>query len=630
MDNYFHVVVGNARDKWKEIGRRLGLSETDISAIDEEERGDTTEGCRKVLNKWRQMNGHNATVDVLKQAFIELERRDVVDLLEQADIHEADEGMHEAARRKAELRHSGPSLFIIHAGEDKEPFVRPLYKALLDQNLPEEEIFFDEVSISPGENISDKIMSTLESESLKLVTIVVSNHLIDKYWPRLEYELSLFHQKKFHPIWLDQNTDNFEAFSRKVGSRFPMLKKTLAHRIQYDNIAEKVTDVAVKIVQLLSVLKHESSETKRSKLTSSAAASPMEDVTSGTETEQENITKGGGEREAEHQESAMPALLYPDIDAPGEHDQPPPSPVAASAVPTESGSSENKLKELKIKRLKKRTKDELKMLGRAKRFMSKKEVERKCKEYLRRFERDYARIQGVRDGCLLMYLTFDLVGYLREFWDDYTSGVLSTELTEVLVTDEMRAVVGQDVFVRVIILERDYRRWERYLERKGEAADPQKPDIRSSRSSVSVHTTQAATTPLHRLIFKISQELTDKDVQTVKDKIRMDQGEDKMAPYENLSNLTEIFKQLEADNYLGYDVDEKVTNALKMFDGLENFDRRHFEMDIENAKENIDFVGREKDMDNLKNRITEGDYGHVKQGAFIEISGKGAQNNDEC
>ncbi|XP_078578552.1 uncharacterized protein LOC144863347 [Branchiostoma floridae x Branchiostoma japonicum] len=49
-----------------------------------------------------------------------------------------------------------------------------------------------------------------------------------------------------------------------------------------------------------------------------------------------------------------------------------------------------------------------------------------------------------------------------------------------------------------------------------------------------------------------------------------------------------------------------------MFDGLENFDRRHFEMDIENAKENIDFVGREKDMDNLKNRITEGDDGHVK------------------
>ncbi|XP_035673075.1 uncharacterized protein LOC118413654 [Branchiostoma floridae] len=146
----------------------------------------------------------------------------------------------------------GPILFIIHAGEDKKPFVRPLHKALRGQNLSDEEIFFDEVSISTGENISEKIMSTLASEILKLVTIVISNHLLDKYWPRLEYEKSLFHQKKFYPIWLDQNTDNFEAFSRKVGSRFPLLKKTLAHRIQYDNIAEDITDVAIEIVQLLS------------------------------------------------------------------------------------------------------------------------------------------------------------------------------------------------------------------------------------------------------------------------------------------------------------------------------------------------------------------------------------------
>eukprot|EP00058_Branchiostoma_floridae_P013941 XP_002599429.1 hypothetical protein BRAFLDRAFT_106572 [Branchiostoma floridae] len=145
-----------------------------------------------------------------------------------------------------------PILFIIHAGEDKKPFVRPLHKALRGQNLSDEEIFFDEVSISTGENISEKIMSTLASEILKLVTIVISNHLLDKYWPRLEYEKSLFHQKKFYPIWLDQNTDNFEAFSRKVGSRFPLLKKTLAHRIQYDNIAEDITDVAIEIVQLLS------------------------------------------------------------------------------------------------------------------------------------------------------------------------------------------------------------------------------------------------------------------------------------------------------------------------------------------------------------------------------------------
>ncbi|XP_078578539.1 uncharacterized protein LOC144863341 [Branchiostoma floridae x Branchiostoma japonicum] len=193
----------------------------------------------------------------------------------------------------------------------------------------------------------------------------------------------------------------------------------------------------------------------------------MEEVTSRIATEQENITQCGAEGEVEiHQESAIVILLYLDTDAQRKNEQRPPSPVAAAA-PTDLGSSESELKKQKIKRLEKRTEAKFKMLRKAKGLMSKKEVERKCKKYLRRFKRKYARIQRITDGCLLMYLTFDLVSYLREFWDDYTSGVLSTELTEVLVTDEMRAVVGQDVFVRVIILERDYRRWERYLESKG-------------------------------------------------------------------------------------------------------------------------------------------------------------------
>ncbi|XP_078669059.1 uncharacterized protein LOC144910195 [Branchiostoma floridae x Branchiostoma belcheri] len=71
------------------------------------------------------------------------------------------------------------------------------------------------------------------------------------------------------------------------------------------------------------------------------------------------------------------------------------------------------------------------------------------------------------------------------------------------------------------------------------------------------------------------------------------------------------------DNHLGSDDDEKLTNTLELLDGLENFDRRYFEMDIENARVNIDFVGREKEMESL--RIdTDGDKTHVK---IIGITG---------
>ncbi|XP_066275390.1 uncharacterized protein [Branchiostoma lanceolatum] len=454
VDNYFHIIVENARDRWKEIGRRLGLSETDISAIDQEERGDTTEGCRKVLDKWRQMYGKDATVDVLKHAFTELERRDIVDLLE--------------------------------------------------------------------------------------------------------------------------------------------------------------------------VLNQDISETPESRLRFAAAAAPVEEVSSGTAPEQVDITQSRAEWEAEHQESALPVLLYVDTDAPGDNDQPPSPSTSAASACADFGSSENELKDQKIKRLKKRTEAHLKMLRKVKDhgLMSKKDVQRKCKKYIRRYERKYARIERVEDGCVLLYLTFDLISYLYEFWEDYTSGALSGELTGALVTDEMRAVVGQDVFVRVIILKRDYRRWERYLENKEKAVDAQKAD---TRSSVPGHTLRTATTPLHRLVFKISQELiiTDEDVQTVKDKIRLDHGEEKMAPYENLIDLTDIIKQLEADDLLGSDED-KVTNTLKLFEGVENFDRRHFELDIENAGENIDFVGREKEMKSVINRIsTDGGDTHVKIIGLNGLAGVG-------
>ncbi|KAI8486193.1 hypothetical protein Bbelb_360930 [Branchiostoma belcheri] len=69
------------------------------------------------------------------------------------------------------------------------------------------------------------------------------------------------------------------------------------------------------------------------------------------------------------------------------------------------------------------------------------------------------------------------------------------------------------------------------------------------------------------------------------------------------------------DNRLGSGDNEKITSALKLLDGLENFDIRYFELDIESARENIDidFVGREEEMENLIGEInTERDKTRVK------------------
>ncbi|XP_078579265.1 uncharacterized protein LOC144863707 [Branchiostoma floridae x Branchiostoma japonicum] len=149
----------------------------------------------------------------------------------------------------------GPRVFIIHAGEDKDSFVRPLFTNLLQQGLAVTDIFFNEVSIKPGDNIRERILSTLSSQTLELAVVVVSSSLLSKqYWPKLEFETCLQNRKRMFPIWVDANNDNFKAFSEQVGKYSPTLKQLVARRVQRDNVSDELPGIAAEIIQQLSPL----------------------------------------------------------------------------------------------------------------------------------------------------------------------------------------------------------------------------------------------------------------------------------------------------------------------------------------------------------------------------------------
>ncbi|XP_035696749.1 NAD(+) hydrolase PdTIR-like [Branchiostoma floridae] len=149
-----------------------------------------------------------------------------------------------------------PRVFIIHAGEDKESFVRPLVATLQQEGLAEKDVFFDDVSIKPGEVIRDRIISTLSSQSLELVVVVVSTAFLNKpYWPRLEFETCLKNNKRIFPIWVDANEDSFKAFSELVGKYSPTLKQMSARRVQRDDVTDELTNIAAEVVQRLSTLR---------------------------------------------------------------------------------------------------------------------------------------------------------------------------------------------------------------------------------------------------------------------------------------------------------------------------------------------------------------------------------------
>ncbi|XP_035673142.1 uncharacterized protein LOC118413721 [Branchiostoma floridae] len=149
----------------------------------------------------------------------------------------------------------GPRVFVIHAGEDKDSFVRPLVINLLQQGLAETDIFFDYSSIKPGDNIRERILSALSSQTLELAVVVVSSSLLNKhYWPKFEYETCLRKRKRIFPIWFDANNDNFKAFSEQVGEYSPTLKQLVARRVQRDNVPAELPGIAAEIIQQLSPL----------------------------------------------------------------------------------------------------------------------------------------------------------------------------------------------------------------------------------------------------------------------------------------------------------------------------------------------------------------------------------------
>ncbi|XP_078621397.1 uncharacterized protein LOC144887854 isoform X2 [Branchiostoma floridae x Branchiostoma japonicum] len=154
--------------------------------------------------------------------------------------------------RRMMARSPGPEVFICHAGPDKRRFVRPLVQQLQQKGLPKDKIFFDAISIETGDVIETKIKDTLSSASLKLVVLVISHHVLKgRFWPKLEYELTLKANKKIFPIWLDQNDDNFAAFGSKLRKYSPTLKGIAASKVVPRRARMEIPIIAKKIVRKL-------------------------------------------------------------------------------------------------------------------------------------------------------------------------------------------------------------------------------------------------------------------------------------------------------------------------------------------------------------------------------------------
>lgn len=106
-----------------------------------------------------------------------------------------------------------PDLFLSHATEDKDAFVRPLAHALQGLGL---EVWYDEFSLRPGDSLRKSIDAGLASARFGVV--VLSEAFFAKRWT--EWELNGLVQRQVGsgekliiPIWHDVNAERVRQFS---------------------------------------------------------------------------------------------------------------------------------------------------------------------------------------------------------------------------------------------------------------------------------------------------------------------------------------------------------------------------------------------------------------------------------
>jgi hypothetical protein len=133
-------------------------------------------------------------------------------------------------------------VFISHASEDKEPFVRKLAHALQQRGL---EVWFDEFTLRIGDNLRRKIDTGLRTSRFGVV--VLSPSFFEKNWPQYELDGLVTREatddrQLILPIWHNVELRDVAAYS-----------PSLANKVALDSSKESVEEIASEIAGVVAV-----------------------------------------------------------------------------------------------------------------------------------------------------------------------------------------------------------------------------------------------------------------------------------------------------------------------------------------------------------------------------------------
>lgn len=171
----------------------------------------------------------NASVKVLENALPEIRERPLSEIpsLVRENIpppHETDGETHD--------------VFISHASEDKDDFVRPLANALIGEGL---NVWYDEMTLRIGDSLRQKIDKGLSNSKVGLV--VLSPSFIGKGWTNYELDgivtRAISGEQVLLPIWHNITKQQVVDFSPSLADK--VARSTATHTIQ--EIANEIAEL---------------------------------------------------------------------------------------------------------------------------------------------------------------------------------------------------------------------------------------------------------------------------------------------------------------------------------------------------------------------------------------------------
>lgn len=140
--------------------------------------------------------------------------------------------------RPAESRGETQDVFISHASEDKEEFVRPLANALMQYGL---NVWYDEMTLRIGDSLRQKINKGLANSRVGLV--ILSPSLIKKGWTNYELDgivtRSVSGEQVLLLIWHNITKQQVVEFSPSLADK--VARSTATHTI--DEIASEIAEL---------------------------------------------------------------------------------------------------------------------------------------------------------------------------------------------------------------------------------------------------------------------------------------------------------------------------------------------------------------------------------------------------